>query len=67
MSYLLLLPDLKTVEPPRENESDMMFKVEAIELPERCPECGFEKLYSHNSRKQLIMDLPIRFGLTSKA
>ncbi|GAB6499138.1 hypothetical protein bcgnr5385_39510 [Bacillus cereus] len=28
MSDLLLLPDLKTTEPPQENESDMMFKVE---------------------------------------
>ena len=37
MSDLLLLPDLKTTEPPQENESDMMFKVEAIEPPERCP------------------------------
>ena len=26
MSDLLLLPDLKTIEPPQENESDMMFK-----------------------------------------
>ncbi|MED3642970.1 ISL3 family transposase [Caldifermentibacillus hisashii] len=60
MSDLLLLPDLKTTEPPQENESDMMFKVEAIEPPERCPECGFDKLYRHDSRKQLIMDLPIR-------
>lgn len=37
-----------------------MFKVEAIEPPERCPECGFDKLYRHGSRKQLIMDLPFR-------
>src|SRR5699024_2081142 len=28
--------------------------------PERCPECGFDKLYKHSSRNQLIMDLPIR-------
>src|SRR5699024_6360645 len=27
---------------------------------ERCPECGFDKLYKHSSRNQLIMDLPIR-------
>ncbi|MEG9372794.1 ISL3 family transposase [Bacillus cereus] len=60
MPDLLLLPDLKTTEPPQENETDMMFKVEAIEPPERCPECGFDKLYRHDSRKQLIMDLPIR-------
>lgn len=37
-----------------------MVKVETIEPPERCPECGFDKLYRHGSRKQLIMDLPIR-------
>lgn len=60
MSDLLFLPDLKTMEPPQENETDMMFKVEAIKPPERCPECGFDKLYKHSSRKQLIMDLPIR-------
>ncbi len=44
----------------------MMFKVEAIKPPERCPKCGFDKLYKHSSRKQLIMDLPIhlkRVGL----
>lgn len=60
MSDLLLLPDLKTIEPPQENESDMMFKVEATFLPVRCPQCGFDRLYKHTSRKQLIMDLPIR-------
>ncbi len=60
MSDLLLLPDLKTIEPPQENESDMMFKVEATFPPVRCPQCGFDRLYKHTSRKQLIMDLPIR-------
>ena len=33
MSDLLLLPDLKTIELPQENESDMMFKVEATFPP----------------------------------
>lgn len=60
MTDLLSLPDLKTTESPQENETDMMFKVEATNPPERCPECGFDKLYKHSSRKQLIMDLPIR-------
>ncbi|MFD1396749.1 ISL3 family transposase [Kroppenstedtia eburnea] len=60
MSDLLFLPDLKTTEPLQENETDMMFKVEAIKPPEHCPECGFDKLYKHSLRKQLIMDLPIR-------
>lgn len=60
MTDLLFLPDLKAIEPSQENETDMMFKVEAIESPERCPECGFDKLYKHSSRKQLGMDLPIR-------
>ncbi|MBN6189411.1 ISL3 family transposase [Aneurinibacillus sp. BA2021] len=60
MTDLLFLPDLTAIEPPQENETDMMFKVEAIDPPERCPECGFDKLYKHDSRKQLIMDLPIR-------
>ncbi|GAA0286361.1 transposase [Gracilibacillus halotolerans] len=60
MNDLLFLPDLTAIEPPQENETDMMFKVEAIYPPERCPECGFDKLYKHSSRKQLIMDLPIR-------
>nr|WP_144927943.1 ISL3 family transposase [Paenibacillus bovis] len=60
MSDLLFLPDLKIIEPPQENETDMMFKVEAIKPPEHCPECGFDKLYKHSLRKQLIMDLPIR-------
>lgn len=57
---LLQLSEFKEIEPPQENETDMMFKVEAIEPPERCPECGFDKLYKHSSRKQLIMDMPIR-------
>src|SRR5699024_10368929 len=61
LSDLLFLPDLKAIEPPQENETDMMFKVEAIKPPERCLECGFDKLYKHSLRKQLIMDLPIRF------
>lgn len=60
MTNLLSLQDLIVIEPPQENESDMLFKVEAINPPERCPECGFDKLYKHSSRKQLIMDLPIR-------
>lgn len=29
MSDLLSLPDIKTIESPQENETDMMFKVEA--------------------------------------
>lgn len=56
MSDLLSLPDIKTIEPPQENETDMMFKVEAVGPPECCPECGFDKLYKHSSRNQLIMD-----------
>lgn len=60
MTDLLFLPDLTAIEPPQENENDMMFKVEATDPPERCPECGFNRLYKHTSRKQLIMDLPIR-------
>lgn len=60
MTNLLSLQDLIVIEPPQENESDMLFKVEAINPPERCPECGFDKLNKHSSRKQLIMDLPIR-------
>lgn len=45
----------------------MMFKVEAVDPPERSPECGFDKLYKHSSRKQLIMDFAHSFkasGLT---
>ncbi|EOT43680.1 hypothetical protein ACWOE3_12945 [Enterococcus dispar] len=34
MSDLLSLPDIKTIEPPQENETDMMFKVEAVGPPE---------------------------------
>lgn len=30
MSDSLSLPDIKTIEPPQENETDMMFKVEAV-------------------------------------
>lgn len=43
MTDLLFLPDLTAIEPPQENETDMMFKVEANQPPERCPECGFDK------------------------
>ena len=60
MTDLLFLPDLTAIEPPQENETDMMFKVEANQPPERCPKCGFDKLYKRSSRQQLIMDLPIR-------
>src|SRR5699024_12683083 len=38
----------------------MMFKVEAVGPPERCHECGYDKIYKQSSRNQLIMDLPIR-------
>ena len=55
MTDLLSQRDLKTIESPQENETDMMFKVEATNPPERCPACGFDKLYKHSSRKQLIM------------
>lgn len=60
MNDLLSLPEFTVTEPPQENDTDMMFKVEATNPPECCPECGFDKLYKNNSRKQLIMDLPIR-------
>ena len=50
MSDLLSLPDIKTIEPPQKNETDMTFKVEAVGPPERCPECGFDKLYKYSSR-----------------
>ncbi len=42
MTNLLSLQDLIVIEPPQENESDMLFKVEASTSPERCPECGFD-------------------------
>lgn len=60
MNDLLSLSELIAIEPPQENKTDMMFKVEVANPPERCPEFGFDKLYKHSSRKQLIMDLPIR-------
>ena len=67
MSDLLSLPDIKTIEPPQKNETDMTFKVEAVGPPERCPECGFDKLYKHSSRNPLIMGFAHSFkasGLT---
>lgn len=39
MTDLLCISDLTAIEPPQENDTDMMFKVEAFEPPERCPEC----------------------------
>lgn len=66
MSDLLSLPDIKTIEPPQENETDMMFKVELIIHQNLVQNVVFYKLYKHSSRKQLIMDLPIclkRVGL----
>lgn len=60
MTNLLSLQDLIVIEAPQENESDMLFKVEAINPAERFPECVFDKLYKHSSRKQSIMDLLIR-------
>lgn len=60
MDDLLFLSEFTVIEPPLGNETDMMLKVEKVEPPERCPEFGFDKLYKHSSRKQLIMDLPIR-------
>lgn len=67
MTDLLCISDLTAIEPPQENDIDMMFKVEAVDPPERSPECGFDKLYKHSSRKQLIMDFAHSFkasGLT---
>ena len=39
MSDLLSLPDIKTIEPPQKNETDMTFKVEAVGPTESCTEC----------------------------
>lgn len=36
-----LVINLTTIEVPQENESDMLFKVEADCAPKRCPECGW--------------------------
>src|SRR5699024_6443405 len=60
MSDLLSLPDIKTIEPQQENKTDRMLNVDKVGTLKRCPECGFDKLYKHSSRNQLIMDLPIR-------
>lgn len=60
MRGLLCISNLIAIESPQENNTDMMFKVEAVDPPERCPECGFDKLYKHSSRKKPIIDLPIR-------
>lgn len=38
MTDLLCLSDLTAIEPPQENDTDMMFKVEAVEPPKRCPD-----------------------------
>lgn len=60
MSDLLSLPEFIITEPLQENESDMLFKVEKKTPPLYCPQCGFQRLYKHGSRKRLIMDLPVR-------
>ena len=51
MSDLLLLPDLKTIEPPQENESDMMFKVEL----------NFSTIKSEYPQKIIYLISPILF------
>lgn len=56
---LLNLSDLKPTS-FQENEDDILFEVETRNPPERCVNCGFTELYKHGSRKQLVMDLPIR-------
>lgn len=57
---LLQLPSFKEIEPLQENDTDMLFKVELSSPPLRCKNCGFNNLYKHGYRKQLIMDMPIR-------
>ncbi|GEO26204.1 ISL3 family transposase [Alicyclobacillus acidoterrestris] len=57
---LLNLPEFNIIEPPQENETDMLFKVEKNSPPSYCAECGFNTFYKHGSRKHLVMDLPIR-------
>lgn len=61
MNDLLFLPEFTVLEPPQENESDMLFKVEKVSPPSYCPHCGVvANLYRHGTRKQLVLDLPIR-------
>lgn len=57
---LLNLPEFTEIEHYQENETDMLFKVERNTPPSYCPQCGFDKLYKHDNRTRLIMDLPIR-------
>ena len=56
---LLYLSNLKASS-YQENEDDILFEVEVLHPPESCTQCGFNELYKHSKRKQLIMDLPIR-------
>ena len=60
MSDLLSLTDIKTIEPPQENETDMMFKVEAADHLNVVLNVVLTSCTKHSSRNQLIMDLPIR-------
>lgn len=57
---LLQLSSFVEIEPLQENDTDMLFKVELSSPPLRCNNCGFNNLYKHGFRKQLIMDMPIR-------
>lgn len=57
---LLYLSDLKATS-YQESDDDILFEVEVLHPPTRCIQCGFNELYKHSKRKQLIMDLPVRF------
>nr|WP_238343600.1 ISL3 family transposase [Gracilibacillus saliphilus] len=58
---LLVLSEFKILEDIQENEDDILISVEAISNPFHCPHCRHPaKYYKHGSRKQVILDLPIR-------
>ncbi len=66
---LLNLPQFKIMR-IAENEHDFQIQVETYSPPSVCPHCGcVAKLYKHDNREQICMDLPIhgkRVGLLIK-
>ncbi|WP_078394740.1 ISL3 family transposase [Shouchella patagoniensis] len=59
---LLGLSEFKILEGIQENENDILIRIETNSNPFYCPHCGRPaKFYRHGNRKQVILDLPIRF------
>ncbi|MGG0939211.1 ISL3 family transposase [Brevibacillus centrosporus] len=59
MMNILNLPTFNVTNQETNENGDYVIWVESVSPPSRCPDCGFDSLYKHGTKKQLFMDLPM--------